>query len=198
MADRLSERQLPPKRPPAERPVPERQLAQRPLPAPVNAAQRPLPPADRPAPPRPGRPDPRPMRVVYGASAVAAMGVIAVGLFQPAYAPAPPADANPQANPAGGNGNGAQTAQTNVVVKHVTKYIHLKPGQSAPPGATVITQGAPAPRVVVTHNSTPANPPAARPPAANPPPAARPPAANPPPAAPPPAPPVRTRQSGRP
>ncbi len=127
------------------------------------------------------------MRVVYGASAVAAASVIAVGLFQPATAPAATDQVDPLAVQSG-SGQGAAVSNSgapDVVVRHVIKYVHLKPGQTAPPGATVITPNAPAPRVVVTHNA-PANQPAApKQPAARPP-------------APPPAPPVRTRTSGHP
>lgn len=108
------------------------------------------------------------MRVVYGASAVAVAGVITAGLFQPVTTPAAadvPAD--PLAAQSGvGSGVADQAAPAaDVVVQHVIKYIHLKPGQTAPPGATVITPNAPAPRVVVTHNA-PANQPSAPQPAA--------------------------------
>ena len=127
------------------------------------------------------------MRVVYGATAMAAAGVIAVGLFQPATAPTAADQANPLA-PQGGSGPGAaaQSATSgDVVVRHVIQYVHLKPGQTAPPGATVITRNAPAPRVVVTHNAPAGQPSAPKQPAARQP-------------APPPAPPVRTRTSGHP
>lgn len=127
------------------------------------------------------------MRVVYGASAVAVAGVITAGLFQPVTTPAA---ADPTTDPLavqGGIGSGVADLSApagDVVVKHVIKYVHLKPGQTAPPGATVITPDAPAPRVVVTHNA-PANQPAPRP-------AARQAAPKPTPA------PVKTRTSGHP
>jgi hypothetical protein len=131
------------------------------------------------------------MRVVYGASAVAAMGVIAVGLVQPGSSPATTADSNQaavtQPNDGGQQQNQAQQP-ADVQVRHVIKYIHLKPGQTAPPGATVITPDAPAPRVVVTH--------AAPPPVAHNP--APPPVVHNPAPPPPPPPVVRTRHSGRP
>jgi hypothetical protein len=145
------------------------------------------------------------MRVVYGASAVAAMGVIAVGLVQPGSSPATTSDSNQAAvtQPTDGGQQQNQAQQpADVQVRHVIKYIHLKPGQTAPPGATVITPDAPAPRVVVTHAAPP--PPAnnpAPPPAHNP---APPPAHNPAPPPvvhnppPPPPPVVHTRPSGRP
>jgi hypothetical protein len=194
MASRPSDRPLPPRRPasaaagtgsPDHGPVSERPLPPRPA-----AAARPdaatVARAPRPAAVRPGRPDPRPMRVVYGASAVAVAGVITAGLFQPVTTPAA-ADSttDPLAAQSGiASGVADQVAPApDVVVTHVIKYIHLKPGQTAPPGATVITPDAPAPRVVVTHNA-PANQPAPKP-------AARP-------APKPTPPPVQTRTSGHP
>jgi hypothetical protein len=128
---------------------------------------------------KPSKPDPRPMRFVYGAGAVAAMSVMAVGLVQPDFA----ATADQPASPDGTavDSNAVAQVPADVAVRHVTQYIHLKPGQTAPPGATVITANAPTPRVVVTR-SQPANPPAAQP-------APRPQA---------PAPKPATRQSGKP
>ena len=89
------------------------------------------------------------MRLVYGAGAVAAMSVMAVGLVQPDFAAT--ADQNASSDPTAAP-NAAQP-QANVAVQHVTQYIHLKPGQTAPPGATVIAANAPTPRIVVTHNA---------------------------------------------
>ena len=131
---------------------------------------------------RPSKPDARPMRFVYGAGAVAAMSVMAVGLVQPDFAAT--ADQPAASDGATVDQNAVAQAPADVAVRHVTQYIHLQPGQTAPPGATVIAANAPTPRTVVTHNQA-ANPPAAHP-AANPP-AARPPAPKP-----------ATRQSGKP
>jgi hypothetical protein len=128
---------------------------------------------------RPSKPDARPMRFVYGAGAVAAMSVMAVGLVQPDFAAT--ADQSGSSDAATVDPNLVAQAPADVAVRHVTQYVHLQPGQTAPPGATVIAANAPTPQVVVTHNQ-PANPPAAQP-------AARPPA---------PAPKPATRQSGRP
>ncbi len=158
--------------------------------------------------PRPAKPDARPMRVVYGAGAVAAMSVMAVGLVQPDFAASAdqPAESatdvawlDPTAAPPGSSQRDAWPArqQADVRVRHVIRYVHLKPGQTAPPGATVIQPDAPAPRVVVTRTqpqpprSTTGNQPAPRTSAPQPPAprATRPPA---------PAPtPVKTRQSGK-
>jgi hypothetical protein len=91
------------------------------------------------------------MRVVYGAGAVAALSVMAVGLVQPDYA----ATADQPASDPTTEPNAVAQGQAPVEIRHVTRYIHLKPGQTAPPGATVIAATAPTPRVVVTHNSVP-------------------------------------------
>lgn len=162
---------------------------------------------------RPGKPDPRPMRVVYGAGAVAAVSVMTVGLVQPSWGPqtsdlvaadqgvsyADPGSVGAAGDTARRQGVGARAASApNVQVRHVIRYVHLKPGQTAPPGATVITPGAPTPRLVAGRAPVPA-------PAANPQPhaTARPPAPQPPTVRPQPQPrpthkPVTTRQSGRP
>lgn len=116
----------------------------------------------------PARPDPRPMRVVYGAGAVAAMSIMAVGLVQPDWTTTgdqTPTDggSTPQQdqNSFGAvDANGASKAETgsplladggggptaNVRVRHVIRYVYLKPGQTAPPGATVVAPSAAATR----------------------------------------------------
>jgi len=102
------------------------------------------------------------MRVVYGAGAVAAMSIMAVGLVQPdwtstadqgatddSYADDPGAiavlpDGKAEAgfaDPTSGKGSAG------VKVRHVTRYIYLRPGQTAPPGATVISATTPPGRV---------------------------------------------------
>jgi hypothetical protein len=93
------------------------------------------------------RPDPRPMRLAYGAGALAALSVMSVGLVHFSSAPAATevtASDAPLADP------------PQIEVRHVIRYIHLKSGEVAPPGATVITPKAPAPQVVVTHVAAPA------------------------------------------
>jgi len=112
------------------------------------------------------------MRMVYGAGAVAAMSVMAVGLVQPdwtstadqgatdgGYADDPGAiaalpDGKVEAglaDPTSGTGKRA----AGVKVRHVTRYIYLRPGQTAPPGATVIWATPPPARQPGNH---PANP----------------------------------------
>ncbi len=154
------------------------------------------------------------MRVVYGAGAVAVASVMAVGLVQPDFTATADQQATNDPNATDPNaadptaadrnqGTGSSRAdqQANTQVKHVIKYIHLKPGQTAPPGATVINPGQPTPRIVTANNPGPTAPPAPnhnpKPPANNPPP---PPPQKPPPPPPPPTPrpTQKTHQSGHP
>jgi hypothetical protein len=86
------------------------------------------------------RPDPRPARLMVGAGAAAALALIANGLVtvpstSDAAASAPDAASRARPRPAR--------------VKQRLRYVRLKPGQKAPPGAKVIREAAPAPRVVV-------------------------------------------------
>ena len=139
------------------------------------------------------------MRVVYGTGAVAVVSVIAVGLVQPDFtataeqtADTTSTDGNavaadytqnqadtPRTTRSQGSNN-AGKSQPNVQVNHVTRYIHLKPGQTAPPGAKVIQPGQPTPRIVINTRPAPGpNPPAGNPPAAKPPVATQPPANHP-------------------
>ena len=116
------------------RPVPE----SRPAPteaAPVHAA--------RPAPVARVKPDPRPLRIAFGMAGLAATTALLTALASP-----PPAGA--------AAGSATDIAQTTVTlpaepaqpVKHVIQYVQLKPGQTAPPNATVKVVPTPKPRVV--------------------------------------------------
>ncbi len=89
------------------------------------------------------------MRLVYGAASVAALSALTVGLAHPA----PPVDEEvvfdttadvPPATP------GPLITSPPVEVTHVINYVHLQPGETPPPGATVIAPDAPAPQIVVT------------------------------------------------
>ena len=108
-------------------------------PAPV-AAPRPDVPR-RPA----SRPDARPMRAILGFTGIAAASAIATAIIQP---------------PTGATGITTTitqdvAGQSAAPVRHVTQYVQLKPGQTAPPNATVKSVPQPTPRVVVmtTHQS---------------------------------------------
>ena len=143
---------------------------------PLPRASRPLPerrearalPEGRPVRPPAKKPDPRPMRVVYGAGAVAAVSIMAVGLVQPDWSsnadPSATDDswqptddpgavaALPDGTPQGGQTDPtAGTDNSGGKPRHVIHYVYLKPGQTAPPGATVISASAPPPRVVNNH-----------------------------------------------
>ncbi len=83
--------------------------------------------------PAPARPDARPMRVAFGAGAIAAVGVLTVGLVQPDFS-APDEAAAGTSDVATATEEGGRTR-----VRRVTEYVFLKPGQRAPRGATVIT-----------------------------------------------------------
>lgn len=100
------------------------------------------------------------MRVAYGAGAVAVASVMAVGLVQPDFTATADQQATDYPNVADpgsvqGQPDSNGRTQVNVQVTHVTKYIHLKPGQTAPPGAKVIQPGQPTPRIVVDRNAAP-------------------------------------------
>ncbi len=171
-------------------PLPPRPVRPR---APAPAAARPAP-APRTAPSAPSgkrRPDAKPMRIVYGAGALAAASVMTVGLVQPDFGAQ--SDQEPGAVPeqdelAGTDAGGRPRREQRVV-----RYVFLRPNQDAPSGARVISAGEAAERGVAVpgrarQRSRDANQPAraAQPPDAQPQPQPRPR----------PAPPVRTHQSG--
>jgi hypothetical protein len=96
--------------------------------------------------PRP-RPDPNPMRLMAGFVGLASISAIATGLL-PSVVPSTTASA--------GGVSGADSGAATIVadagplpVKHVTRYVQLEPGQTAPPQAPVVAAPRPTPRVVV-------------------------------------------------
>jgi hypothetical protein len=112
------------------------------------------------------------MRVVYGAGAVAAVSMMAAGLVQPDWSSTAdpiatddiwqPTD-GPAIGALPGTAKGGQADPTagkdrspGGRVRHVTRYVYLKPGQTAPPGATVISPTAPPSRVPHNHPASPA------------------------------------------
>ncbi len=91
------------------------------------------------------RPDPTPMRVAVGIGGLATLSGLVTAIFvAPAVAPMPAADASVPATPS------TITQQRPVV------YVQLSPGQTAPPGATVIDAKAPKPITIVTRVAVPA------------------------------------------
>jgi hypothetical protein len=96
------------------------------------------------------RPDPGPMRLAIGASGLAALAAMATAIALPAP-PAPPMAAALDGSP-------APTPAAPLVIKHVTRYVRLRPGETAPPGAPVVAQPDPSPRVVVVTITAPPQP----------------------------------------
>jgi hypothetical protein len=87
------------------------------------------------------RPDPGPLRIALGLAGMATASALVTAFLTPA------ADANA--------GVGATVtdvsvpAPTSDSVRHVTRYVQLQPGQTAPPAAIVQQAPAPKPRIVV-------------------------------------------------
>jgi hypothetical protein len=99
------------------------------------------------APPRPptspletraphARPDPNPLRLLYAFAGIASASAIATMLL-------------PTVLPSAATGAGTVDAavQAPAPVQHVTRYVTLQPGQTAPPNAPVVVQPTPTPRV---------------------------------------------------
>lgn len=123
MTESLERRPLPPRR---ERPQPRPDLLDSPAvarPAVARAAG--------------ARPDARPMRMLLGLTGVAALSALVTTIAAP---PAPS-----QITTSVAEVQAVPSAQ----VTHVTRYVQLKPGQTAPPSAQVQTAPAATPRVVV-------------------------------------------------
>jgi hypothetical protein len=137
---------------PSNRPLPER----RPLPARADQQSGdPLldrsPAAARPRQDRPNRPDPRPMRLAIAASGLATASALAAAIMSPPALPASSVQV-PIAGSTGDPGTAVITIQQPVptpIVKHVKRYITLKPGQTPPPSALATQLPAPTPRVIV-------------------------------------------------
>lgn len=104
------------------------------------AGGRPLPPRrDQPTVVRPAhsRPDARPMRALIGFTGLAGLSALATAMMVP-----------PPAGPTTTSTVEIQAAPS-VPVTHVTRYVQLKPGQTAPPHAAVKAAPAATPRVIV-------------------------------------------------
>jgi translation initiation factor IF-2 len=115
------------------RPTPPRPAASPP------GAPRPGAPRPTPVPSR-ARPDPNPVRLMVGFVGLASVSAIATGLLPSVRPPA-------AADPARSITIVADAAP--LPVRHVTRYVQLKPGQTAPPKAAVVAAPNPTPRIVV-------------------------------------------------
>lgn len=100
-------------------------------------------------PPR-ARPDARPMRLALGAGGLAAMSALAATIVAPPRASPPSALDYAQAT--------ADPHDSAVNVQQPIRYVQLQPGQTAPPGATVIDPAAPTPMTVVVTITPPPQP----------------------------------------
>ena len=95
------------------------------------------------------KPDARPMRMALGAGGIAAFSALVAAIVVPAN----PAVAvpvvqieQPTADPTG----------TPITIQRPIQYVQLKPGETAPPGATVIDPSGPKPTAVVISVPAPA------------------------------------------
>jgi hypothetical protein len=132
----------------------------------VDGGTRPVRPEAR-APRKHSKPNPLPARLMVGVGALAALSVIAAGIGR---LPGVSEESAPSGT--GLDPDVTMLATTAVPVgktrvERPVRYVRLKPGQKAPPGATVIREAAPAPRVVVrwvtsTSSSSSARAPVAR------------------------------------
>jgi hypothetical protein len=121
-------------------------------------------------PPRPEtgrspRPDSRPSRLAVGVTGLAALSAMVTAVIAPSNAPVSVAAADAStglgtSGVSGAAGGDALTgsAQPTPQVIHVKRVVQLKPGQTAPPGASVKVVAAPTPRVVVIQAPAPPAP----------------------------------------
>jgi hypothetical protein len=96
------------------------------------------------------RPDARPMRLALGAGGLAVLSALAATIVSPPQTASPVTADVPQ--------QAAVPQGTGVSVQQPIQYVQLLPGQTPPPGATVIDAAAPTPQtVVVDITAAPAN-----------------------------------------
>lgn len=93
------------------------------------------------------RPDARPMRLALGAGGIAVLSALAATIVSPPQTTSPVTADVPQ--------QAAVPQGTGVDVQQPIQYVQLLPGQSAPPGATVIDAAAPTPLTVVVTVTAP-------------------------------------------
>lgn len=86
------------------------------------------------------RPDPGPLRIALGLTGVAAASALVSAFLAPSVGRSA--------------GTGATITETvvgapNPIVQHITRYVQLAPGETAPPQAVIQQAPAPKPRVVI-------------------------------------------------
>jgi hypothetical protein len=106
--------------------------------------------------PAKAKPDARPMRLAIGAGGLAAFSALVTGIVLPPRTA--PAVAQPQTGtqPSVPTLDPLATPGT-IQVQRPVVYVQLSPGESAPPGATVISASAPTPITVVVNVPAPAH-----------------------------------------
>ncbi len=100
------------------------------------------------------KPDARPMRLALGAGGLAALSALAAAIVLPPR----PATSTPVAQipqPTEGTVTAAPTG-TPVQLQRPIRYVQLQPGETAPPGATVIPATAPTPITMIVTVPAPA------------------------------------------
>lgn len=111
----------------------------------MDAPQLPRTPA-RAHPPK-AKPDSGPMRLALGVGGIAALSALAAAIVLPPKAATVAQLRGAQAaNQQAGSG---QAGPASTQVQRPVRYVQLAPGQTAPPGATVISASAPTPVTVV-------------------------------------------------
>lgn len=97
------------------------------------------------------RPDARPMRLALGAGGLAAFSALAAAIVMPPR----PATQAPAVVPQQQTGTTSATGTPLQLVRPI-RYVQLSPGETAPPGATVIPATAPTPITMVVTVPAPA------------------------------------------
>jgi len=99
------------------------------------------------------RPNPNPMRLFFGVTGLATLSALVTSIVSPIPGGAATEGGTATADTAA---VGPDPAPVTMAVQHITRYVQLKPGESAPAGATVIGKAAPQPKIVVTTVTVPA------------------------------------------
>jgi hypothetical protein len=110
-----------------------------------------------PAHPPKSKPDARPMRMALGAGGIAALSALAAVIVLPPRSAAPVSATQNQQSQA----TDPQASPTDIQLVRPIRYVQLSPGETAPPGATVIAASAPTPITVIVTVPAPAAPKAA-------------------------------------
>ena len=98
------------------------------------------------------RPNPAPMRLALGAGGLAAFSALMGAIVAPATPPVVATVTTPTDQPT------TAAAGTPIAVQRPIQYVQLLPGQTAPPGATVVDPSGPLPTAIVVNVPAPAQP----------------------------------------